>query len=222
MIGQTRPAFKFSDLFRFLRDECFFAILGKIDKDLAEMTRRGRCRICGDRLHRASYPRRSLPGLPAAALEHFHARLSFCCAHRDCRKRATPPSVVFFHGRRYPSFLMVLVGVFQDGERRAGLLKLEALLGVDLDLHPNTISRWREWWEEVYGESGFARRIRGFVPPVDGRFHLCQVVHHFLKEANGMLDVLRLHAPLSTRSVDPEQALRWAIDSRRGRETAAF
>jgi hypothetical protein len=47
-------------------------------------------------------------GLPEDAAPLFSKRMSFCCGVRDCRVRATPPSVVF-SGRCFSHGAIVLL-----------------------------------------------------------------------------------------------------------------
>ena len=74
-----------------LGDPKFFTLLLRIDHDLAEQVRAGRCR-CGGVLHRADYPRKPRGGPPQVRAE-CASRLSFCCA--VCRGRTTSMSVRF-------------------------------------------------------------------------------------------------------------------------------
>ena len=87
-----------------LRDPKFFMLLTRMDHDLAEQVRAGRCR-CGGALHRADYPRKPR-GCPAPVRAECTSRLSFCCA--VCRARATSRSVRFLGRRVYLGLAVVL------------------------------------------------------------------------------------------------------------------
>jgi len=76
-----------------LADARFHALLFDIDADLAAACRAAGCR-CGGGLHSAQF-RRKPRGKPAGLDEAYDRRFSFCCAVRECRRRATPPSLRF-------------------------------------------------------------------------------------------------------------------------------
>src|SRR5690606_37865054 len=83
----------------FLGTASFWAVLVKIDEDMAAQTRAARCRSCGGKLHSARY-RRKPRGVARSLIGDAGAvRLSFCCSRDGCRRRHTPPSVRFL-GRR--------------------------------------------------------------------------------------------------------------------------
>jgi len=70
-----------------------------------------------------------------------------------------------FLGRKvYLGIIVILVTALEHGvcsAHRHGLTE-------SLDLWPQTVARWRQWWREVFVESRCWREARGrFVPPVD-------------------------------------------------------
>lgn len=74
-----------------LADARFHALLFDMDADLAAACRAAGC-PCGGGLHSARF-RRKPRGKPAGLGDAYDQRFSFCCAVRECRRRATPPSL---------------------------------------------------------------------------------------------------------------------------------
>src|SRR4051812_13174729 len=95
-------------------DAEFYHVLDRIDADLADETRRDRCRKCDGVLHSARY-RRKPRGGPADLPASYRQRASFCCAVDGCRKRATPSSVRFLGRRVYLGAVVVLASAMQHG-----------------------------------------------------------------------------------------------------------
>ena len=179
-------------LVRIIADPRFYAILFRIDQEIAESARRRGC-ACGGVLHVADYPRkpRSIRALPP---EH-RRRLSFTCG--ACRRRTTPPSVRFM-GRRVFTFPLILVADalasgLRDARRAAALL---SELGVDR----RTFDRWRRWWRTEFADSRFWRVARArFSPPVDPACPR-RLLPRFRRGALGLVDLLRFLSPLSCSS----------------------
>ena len=147
-----------------LQDARLYAFLLQADQDLAEAASRSACRFCGGRLHSASYPRkpRGLPdGVdPGPA---FPVRFSFCCHADGCRRRHTPPSVRFMGAKVYLSVMVVLLTVMRQGSTPRSLRELHGSFGVDR----RTLARWRHWWQALFPQSQFWRRVKArFMPPV--------------------------------------------------------
>ncbi len=141
-----------------LEDPKFFALLLRIDHELAGQARAEGCR-CGGALHRADYPRKPR-GCPAEVRSDCSSRLSFCCA--ECRKRSTSRSVRFLGRRVYLALAVVLVSA-----RRAGPTPAAARLGMHLGVARRTVQRWREWWCEQFPLTPLWRSACAqFMPPV--------------------------------------------------------
>jgi len=62
-------------------------LLLRVDQSLAVDTRRRGCRVCGGRLRRGDFEHKSRGTLVAPG-RRARIQFSFCCADRDCRKRA--------------------------------------------------------------------------------------------------------------------------------------
>ena len=173
----------------FLSESRFYQFLFHIDQDIADEVRLEGCAHCGGKLHVAHYPRKPR-GMLCARDGTYETRLSFCCANDHCRRRCTPPSVRFLGRKVYLSTLIILVLAMEHGlsiKRRKRLIER-------LDLYPQTLSRWRQWWRKTFPISHCWRANQGhFIPPVDhtrfpgallGRFtgddllqRLCQLLH---------------------------------------------
>ncbi len=146
----------------FLSDSRFYRFLFEIDQDVAAQVRAGGC-SCGGVLHSARYPRKPR-GVCISLGESYETRLSFCCAVDGCRRRSTPPSVRFLGRKVYLGAMVILISALEHGlspKRRQWLIDT-------LDIWPQTLSRWRKWWREVFPASRCWRAVAGdFIPPVD-------------------------------------------------------
>ena len=145
----------------FLNDSSFYTFLFRKDQDIAAEVKAGGC-SCGGVLHSARYQRKPR-GLRAVLNESYEWRLSFCCAEDGCRRRCTPPSVRFLGRKVYLGVIVILITALEHGlspKRRQQLIEV-------LDIWPQTLSRWRRWWREVFPASRCWRQVKGhFIPPV--------------------------------------------------------
>lgn len=145
----------------FVTDARLWPFLLAVDRDLAERTREGGCPSCGDRLHRADYPRkpRGAEGLP----EEYSRRFSFSCSADGCRLRATPPSVRFLGQKVYLKVIVLVVTAMRQGPTPRALRELERLLSISR----RTIRRWQGWWQDYFPRLPFWKRERArFSPPL--------------------------------------------------------
>lgn len=172
-------------------DPRLFAILFRIDSDLAEKAKVGRC-SCGGRLDVADYPRK--PRAPGKLGPDHRKRHSFCCA--VCRRRTTPPSVRFF-GRRVFAFpVVVLLTALSSGlsGRRLATLRRE------FEVDRRTVERWRLWWREIFPETRFWKEARArFSPPVDAG-NLQHLLDRFGEGLGALVALLRFVSPMSCTS----------------------
>ena len=146
----------------FLSDSRYYEFLFEIYQDVPAEVRAGGC-SCGGVLHSARYPRKPR-GSCISLGESWETRLSFCCATDGCRRRSTPPSVRFLGRKVYLGAMVVLISALEHGlspKRRQWLIDT-------LDIWPQTLSRWRKWWREVFPVSRCWRALAGdFIPPVE-------------------------------------------------------
>ena len=169
-------------------DPRLFVILFRIDSELAETARVGRC-SCGGRLDVAGYPRK--PRAPVDLGPEHHRRHSFCCA--VCRRRTTPSSVRFFARRIYAFPVVVLVTTLAAGLSGRRLATLRKEFGVDR----RTLERWREWWREVFPQTRFWKTARArFSPSVDGGDLQC-ICDRFGEGLDGLVALLRFLSPMT-------------------------
>ena len=146
----------------FLNDSRFYQFLFRIDQTIAAEVQAGGCPTCGGVLHSARYPRKPR-GIRGVLDESYESRLSFCCAEDGCRRRCTPPSVRFLGRKVYLGVLVVLLSALEHGlspKRRQRLMET-------LEVSPQTLWRWCQWWRESFPASRPWQAVRGyFLPPL--------------------------------------------------------
>lgn len=116
----------------FVPDINFFHLLDAEDARTTANVKASGCPSCGGRLDQADYPRKPRGGVIGAAGERFDRRRSLCCAREGCRRRRTPPSLVFLGRRVYLAITVVLAAwrtttTWSSPSRR-------------------TVGRWRAWF----------------------------------------------------------------------------
>ena len=116
----------------------FHRLLLAIDDDLAADCRAAGCGRCGGVLHAARFCRKPR-GRPSGLGDGYDQRFSLCCGMRECRKRATPPSLRFLGRKVYLACVVTLVSTLQHGATAARLRRLSQVLGIDR----RTVARWR-------------------------------------------------------------------------------
>ena len=147
-----------------LQDSRLYAFLMEVDRDLASQAQRSKCRFCGGVLHSACYLRKPR-GLPAGVDPgpEYPVRFSFCCSAEGCRRRHTPPSVRFLGRKVYLGVMVALLTAMRQGPTPQSLGTLGGIFGVDR----RTLGRWRVWWQTLFPQSEFWRRMKArFLPPV--------------------------------------------------------
>jgi hypothetical protein len=181
-----------------LLDDKLFEVLAVEDARIAAEVKAAGCRKCGGRLDRADYPRKPRGGSVGAAGERLDRRRSFCCCQDGCRRRATPPSLVFL-GRR------VYLGIVILAETLMMAAATAARAGPP-GTPRRTVRRWQTWFR-VLRESPWLEAIRGQVwPPLEPDESLPEALVGRLYRGAGsrtmvLVAMLRLLLPLTTRSV---------------------
>lgn len=180
-----------------LADGRLYQILQRFDDDLAAEQRAGGCPRCGGVLHSARYPRKPRGLVGRLSLE-YERRRSFCCARRDCRKRATPPSLRFLGRKVYLGAVVVLIAALRCGPTPARMRYLEQLVGVSR----RTVARWRRWWCEELFDTPFWRAASGaLMPPLQRSELPASLLERFTGSAlERLLGLLRFIAPITTES----------------------
>ena len=161
----------------FLRNASFHLILNNIDQEIAGKVRQQGCLYCGNKLHKANYPRSPF-GLSSPFRTHYDERLSFCCD--TCRKRTTPQSVRFFGRRWFPAPLLILISALALGINERRLAQVKRHFGITMS--ESTWKRWRRWWRESFQATLFWQQAKGLAPTVIE-------THKFLPRA--LLDVFQ-------------------------------
>ncbi len=179
---------------KLLQDARLWQVLVRVDDDLAASAKAEGCR-CGGELHSARFPRKPR-GLPAAERGRHCRRASFCCADDGCRKRTTPPSVIFLGRRVFVGAVVVLATAMRHGLTWKRTAKLRSLLSVSV----RTLQRWRAWWREVFPATATWRDQRArFTPPVAEASLPGSLVERFGggRSVDRFAALLQLLAPLS-------------------------
>ena len=96
-----------------LRESNLYQSLHQLDGELALEAQKEGCE-CGGVLHRALYPRKPR-GAPASTSRDYQWRWSFCCSEEGCRRRRTPPSVLFLGRKVYFAAVVILVSGITPG-----------------------------------------------------------------------------------------------------------
>ena len=148
-----------------LQNVSFYDLLTALDLEIAEECRARGCSVCKGRLHAANFPRKPRGG--PAGTSPVVRRCSFCCAVRDCRTRATPPSLRFLGRKVFFATVVVLVSALRDAVGDA-----QRQLATTMGVSRPTMARWRQWWTETFPAGPFWKLASAsFMPPVD-RSHL--------------------------------------------------
>jgi len=137
-----------------LHDASFFELLRRMDVDLAESTRSMGC-PCGGVLHSARY-RRKPRGGPRSLPRECSVRESFCCSVDGCRRRSTPPSVLFLGRKVFYGVVVVLVPILRAGLTPRRFRRLAKQLAVSR----RTVRRWQRWWRETLPSTRLWRGAR--------------------------------------------------------------
>lgn len=177
-----------------LQDARLFALILKIDEDVADEARRAGC-PCGGVLHAAHYPRKPRGG-PANLGAEYAVRFSFCCAVEGCRRRVTPRSLRFLGRKVFVSVAVLLVPVLRSGGR------LVRHLGQLVGVSGRTVRRWQRWWREEFSHSRHWQGSRGrFVRPVPRETLPSSLLATWIdvaEPASRVLCALRFLSPITT------------------------
>ncbi|MGE0386212.1 MAG: hypothetical protein AB7Q97_15905 [Gammaproteobacteria bacterium] len=187
----------------FLSDSNFWALLFRIDEDLAAQIRAGGCPHCGGALHQSNYPRKPRGVARAVLGPQYEQRLSLCCSREGCRRRRTPASVRFLGARVYLGAVVTLVSALAHGlnGRRA------ALLCAQFGTSVRTLERWRQWWTQRFVATSLWSQIRGRLASAVAP---AQLPAGLLERVSGadvatrMTQLLGLLAPLTTSPLSRE------------------
>lgn len=180
---------------KLLSESSLYSTLLQLDEELALEVQEEKCK-CGGVLHKALYPRKPRGG-PGS--REYQRRWSFCCSKEGCRRRRTPPSVLFLGRKVYYAAVVVLVSVLRQGPTPMRISKLQELV----DVSGRTIARWRRWWLETFRRSRFWLSSRAyFRGAVDDRSLARELLLAFDggAEQTALVRMLRFLRPLSVSS----------------------
>jgi hypothetical protein len=143
-------------------DARLFSFIDRVDADAVATAREEGCLQCDGPLDRADFDRK--PRSIGAGLGGGpRRRPSLCCRKDGCRRRKTPPQLLFLGRHVYLSVVVILVAAMCQGPTASRLGVLERALGVSR----RTIRRWLAWWRDVFPASaGWRERRSWLVPPV--------------------------------------------------------
>lgn len=160
-----------------LRCVSLFTVLHRIDRDLAEQTRRTGCPYCQGPLHNAPYLRKPRGG-PADMPEEYQRRLSLCCGRQDCRRRVLPPSCLFMGRRVYWQLIILVVMTLHQG--RSTGYSINRLMRT-FAVPRKTIVRWIGYFRDGFAKTPLWQRLRGRISSLVSDQGLpCGLVCHFL------------------------------------------
>ncbi|EKD73011.1 MAG: hypothetical protein ACD_45C00484G0001 [uncultured bacterium] len=141
---------------KFISSAKFHLLLITIDQEIAKEVLQKGCIYCGNKLHKANYPRSPF-GLLSQFRHHYDERFSLCC--NACRKRTTPPSVRFFGRRWYPAPLFMLISALMLGINERRLRQVKQHFGITVS--ESTWKRWRRWWRDSFESTQFWQQNKG-------------------------------------------------------------
>jgi len=155
--GWLRPTLTMTDdafSHGWIASDKFFEGLDAEDARVAGAAQAGGCPVCGGRLDRADYPRKPRGGDVGEAGEALRRRRSLCCARDGCRKRLTPPSLVFLGRRVYLAITMVV-----------GTWRVAATSPPPRSPPRRTIRRWLAWFATQVPATRWFTTVRARLSP---------------------------------------------------------
>lgn len=180
----------------FVLDDKSFSCLEEIDQEIARQVARAACPWCGGALDRADYDRKPrVDRFIAATVEPPLRRISFCCRREGCRRRVTPPSVVFLGRRVYLGVVVIVASALAWLQRAAAHSATQ--------VPARTLRRWAAWWQTELPVTGLFVALRGLLAsPVDAARLPCSLLERLAGGATEQITaLLKLLAPLTTGSV---------------------
>jgi hypothetical protein len=205
-----------------IAEDKFFALLEQEDARAAAAVKAVGCRHCGGRLDRADYPRKPRGGSMAAAGESLVRRISFCCAQEGCRRRATPPSLVFLGRKVYLGIVVVVASLLALTPPKPppapspsippptpqGPVSLPPTASSSVPSSPapppprRTVRRWLSWFQTELPRTAFWQAARGRIwPPVVEQGLPRTLVERFVPDrsvCDALRSTLGFLSPLST------------------------
>jgi len=179
-------------------DSSFWIKLFHIDRHRAESVRAAGCLHCGNGVLHAAHYRRKPRGEDRQILGPEYAwRFSFCCSL--CRRRTTPESVRFLGRKVY------LGATISQLSADTGALEKDQRMDLieRLNVPPQTLHRWRHWWQATLPVSALWKTLAGrFSPSVDTKWLPGQLLTRLSGADSGqrLIQLLQLLSPITTTS----------------------
>lgn len=178
-----------------LQGVSLFSVLHRIDKDIAENSRRSGCPHCHGSLYYAPYYRKPRGGLEDIPQE-YTLRFSLCCGREGCRRRVLPPSCLFMGRKVYwRAVILVVVTLRQGKPQRSSINKLQKMFSISR----KTIARWIHYFRTAFPTSPQWQRLRGRLSAQLGNNRLPgELLEYFLRycssATHGLISCLRFLA----------------------------
>jgi hypothetical protein len=175
----------------------FFLSLIEVDEKTARQVVDAGCRWCGGPLHRSDFDRKPRGDLFVEPGVELHRRISYCCGREGCRRRATPPSVIFLGRRVYLGAVVITACAFALTCERAAARRTAT------EVPTRTLRRWARWWREELTATSLFAALRGLLAsPIDASRLPCSLLERLAgSAAEQVAALLKLLAPLTTGSV---------------------
>lgn len=150
-----------------LQSTNIFYLLHRIDIDLARQQQKAGCPFCGGPLHYSNYQRKPRGG-PCLSAD-LSIRRSLCCSKERCRRRTLPKSTLFMDRRVYFRVVILIVTTLSQSKPQE---YSKNMLSKVLDADRKTITRWLNYFRELFPKSQTWKTIRGFISPLVTAFSL--------------------------------------------------
>ena len=158
----------FASLYRFLE---------QLDLDAISKAKDIPCAFCGGKLDRSDIPRKPR-GVALDSGEDVY-KYSLCCREEGCRKRNTPASLRFMGRKVFLGFFILFASSLPSKREGDSILKISG----ELEVSPQTLTRWLKYWREEFKMTPFWRREQGlFKTPYEENF-ACLLISRFSVEA---------------------------------------
>lgn len=180
----------------FILDDNFFYRLEAIDRESARLVAAAGCPYCGGPLDRSDYERKPRGDVYIPATVKLPlCRSSFCCRRDGCRRRTTPPSVIFLGRRVYLGAVVIVASALA--------LLLQRAARPATVVPARTVARWGRWWEHGLTATSLFTELCGLLAsPVDTSRLPCSLLERLAGSAvEQVTALLKLLAPLTTASV---------------------
>jgi hypothetical protein len=150
-----------------------YVFLQQLDLDAITKAKADPCAFCGGQLDRSDIPRK--PRGAVLDLEEKVYKYSLCCREEGCRRRNTPASLRFMGRKVFLGFFILFASSLPSKREGDSILKISG----ELEVSPQTLTRWLKYWREQFKMTPFWRREQGlFTPPYEDNF-ACLLISRF-------------------------------------------